>query len=194
MAITHKPNAKISENEKYTIKLMDEYKIKGFLSHKRKDITTYYVRLPGMLSYFICRINYKEIKRLRPYIEHLYKALLERVEQEEGAKQCGILLRRLHKLSYGKNHTKLSHLLPIDVFNYKKSRDKVSEEEAKLYDEFLRLYPLESTKYKENYKRPYNNHTLYWDAYIQSVKFRFKPTEYIPINKRKNMRRRKAII
>ena len=123
-------------------------------------------------------------------MEHLDKALTERVEQEENAKQAALLVRRI------------KHLLGLDdmlIFLFTGYVDKleycidiiVTDEILKLRQEYYRLVPNKRAKtYKDGNDSIYAKWRVpgddsyefdYWDNFMYDTYWRIDTVDYIPV-------------
>lgn len=180
MSIIFNPKMRLSKKDKYTIDRLNEYGIKGKLIWKKGGVTKFYLRKDGMISHFGCEIPYKEVD-LPVYLEALDKALTERAEQEENAKQCNIILRRMMRLLGLEGEYPVFFLDYLDSLEYFYDIE-VTEEICRLRDEYYRLYPKRPINYQDWYELNYPEDFTYWDEYIFNYDYRHDYIDYIPID------------
>ena len=190
MAITIHKRAKLSKEDLFVVNWLNEHNIKGSLARKRgAAIRSFYLRKTGMTTHFYCEIHYKKVNLLQ-YLEHLDKALTERVEQEENAKQCVILAKRIKHL------LNLDDIFTIRFVDYLDELEEfnditVTDEILKLRDEYHRLFPKRHAyTYKDGNDRIYAEWTYnsddsfkfnYWKHFMYDMMWRLDTVEYIPV-------------
>lgn len=176
MIICYKTKTKLNSADKKVISRLNEYGIDGYLVRNKDGVLLFHLRKPGMLSYFKVSICSKEaIQEDSNQLEHLDKALTERVEQEERAKQCGIIHRRIKKLC---NVAEETIFYPFDRFWF--LRFNSPREVQHLIDEYFRLFPFSSATYDIGGSYRKKLHCVYWEDYVVDVKVRSAKVEYIP--------------
>ncbi|MCR4759366.1 MAG: hypothetical protein K5705_03745 [Oscillospiraceae bacterium] len=189
MSIIFETKAKLYEDDMFVVNWLNEHNIKGSLTKRKGAITVFYLRKTGMTTHFRCEIHYKKVNLLK-YLEHLDKALTERVEQEENAKQAALLVRRI------------KHLLGLDdllIFLFINYIDKleyciditVTDEILKLRHEYYRLLPHNRAKnYIDGNFRLYaqwgnpggeSNEFDYWGNFMYDTYWRIDTVDYIPV-------------
>lgn len=189
MSIIFETKAKLYEDDMFVVNWLNEHNIKGSLIRRRGAITTFRLRKMGMTTHFQCEIHYKKVNLLQ-YLEHLDKALTERVEQEQNAKQATLLIRRI------------KHLLGLDdmfTFMFANYLDKleycidiiVTDEILKLRQEYYQLVPNKHAKtYKDGNDRFYAqwcgrgygpDEFDYWSDFMYDTKWRIDTVDYIPV-------------
>ena len=175
MIICYKTKNKLNSADKKVISRLNEYGIDGYLVRNKDGVLLFHLRKPGMLSYFKVRICSKSaIENGFKELKHLDRALTERVEQEERAKQCGLILGRIRKLG---NATE-TYLSPLKFYWPVNKTDEVKD----LIAEYERLVPINTSTYDigGSYRNIYP--WWYWDDYVHDVKVRSAKVEYIPKN------------
>ena len=182
----------LSDTDLSTIAWLTEHGIEGSLVYKAKDSTTFHLRKPGMLTYFKCQIHYNEVS-LSAYLRLLDKELTKRVEHEERAQQCALLVDKVERI-LRENMGEMDAVCVYNVMTYHKEETAHMFPEAmQLIYEFRRLFPPHPTMYKEMWKRGYCKDSewkyglkwrghgySYWDDYILNVSIRSEVYPYIP--------------
>lgn len=204
MAITSRFK-NLSDTDLSTIAWLTEHGIEGSLVYKAKDFTTFHLRKPGMLTYFKCQIHYNEVS-LSAYLRLLDKKLTERVEHEERAQQCALLVDKVERILRKNKVERATACVYYEMTQFNESIAHMFPDEAvQLIYEFRRLFPPHPTMYKEMWKRGYSKDSrrkcgiewrghgfTYWDEYILNVSFRSEVYPYIPRKSAVRPKRRTA--
>ncbi len=163
MSIIFETKAKLYEDDMFVVNWLNEHNIKGSLIKRKGAITVFCLRKMGMTTHFRCEIHYKKVNLLK-YLEHLDKALTERVEQEENAKQAALLVRRIKHL------LGLDDLLIFLFINYLKDNSYLEKAFAddpyccfpnRIEDIAVLEYAIENNP--ADFKAPYYLGCLYYD-------------------------------
>lgn len=178
MIICFKTKKKLNTADKKVISKLNEYGIDGYLVRNKNGVLLFHLRKPGMLSYFKVSIYSKwALEEYPEELEQLDRALTERVEQEDRAKQCGIIYRRIRKLS----KATLGRYVSPCTLDTLLDRSDTSNEIKKLIHEYHRLFPSKATTYELGGNYRYIRSEYYWEGYIRWVKERSVKLNYIPI-------------
>lgn len=178
MIICYKTKNKLNSADKKVISKLNEYGIDGYLVRNKDGVLLFHLRKPGMLSYFKVSIYSKwALEDDSEELEHLDQALSERVEQEERAKQCGIITRRIRKLC---EETVVPYVYPGNLDMILDIPD-ISKEVKDLIHEYHRLFPPRATTYTISRHHQCNTAKYYWEDYIYWVEKRSVKLVYSPI-------------
>ena len=178
MIICYKTKKKLNTADKKVISKLNEYGIDGYLVHNKDGVLLFHLRKPGMLSYFKVSIYSKwALEDDSEELKHLDQALTERVEQEERAKQCGIIFRRIRKLS----KATLGQYVSPCTLDTLLDRPDTSNEIKNLNHEYHRLFPTKATTYDLSGNHRYIPSEYYWEGYIYWVEKRSVKLVYSPI-------------
>lgn len=194
----------LSDTDLSTIAWLTEHGIQGSLIYKGKDFTTFHLRKPGMLTHFKCQIHYKEV-RLSAYLKLLDKELTKRVEHEERAQQCALLVDKVERILRENMGERAAACVYNEMTHHNEYTAHMLPEAMQLIYEFRRLFPPHPTMYKEMWKRGYSKDSelkyglkwrhhgySYWDDYILNVSFRSEVYPYIPRKSAVRPKRRTA--
>ena len=185
MGITYMRKAKLYADDMFVMNWLNEHNIKGTLLQRRGAISVYRLRKTGMTTHFECEIHYKKVDVLQ-YLEHLDKALTERAEQEENAKNCYLILNRIQRLIGCEDILSGMFMDYLDVLEYCNDVD-VTDEVLKLRDEYHRLYPKQAQSYTDGNNCFYeqwgdeDNPFDYWADFMIDERWRLDTVKYIPI-------------
>lgn len=175
--------AKLNADDMFVVNWLNEHNINGYLNQRKGDVTDFYLRKTGMTTHFHCEIHYKEVNLLQ-YLEHLDKALTERVEQEENAKQAMLLVRRIKHLLGLDNMLTDMFSLYLDKLEYCIDVT-VTDEILKLRREYHRLVPKQKANtYRDGNDRFYVQWSMpfdYWDNFMYDTYWRIDTVDYIPV-------------
>ena len=185
MAIIFNLIAKLYEDDMFVVNWLNEHNIKGSLIQRRGAITVFRLRKTGMTTHFDCEIHYKKVDLLQ-YLEHLDKALTERAEQEENAKNCNLILKRIKRLLGIEGMLSCMFADCLDDLEYYTDIE-VTDEVLKLRDEYFRLYPKQAHSYKDGNDRFYaqwGDEDIpfdYWADFMFDERWRLDIVDYIPV-------------
>ncbi|MBR1382404.1 MAG: hypothetical protein IJ555_01125 [Ruminococcus sp.] len=178
MIICYKTKQKLNTADKKVISKLNEYGIDGYLVRKKGEELKFHLRKPGMLSYFKVSIYSKwTLEECPEELEQLDRALTERVEQEDRAKQCGIIFRRIRKLCKATLRTVLDPYI-LDLLL---DKPDTSDEVKNLICEYHRLFPSKATTYEMGGDYRYASSKYYWEQYIRWIEVRSVKLIYIPV-------------